>query len=113
MIEDTETKQSAKKMSWFRNPFGFMKGWFDLVRAISRNRLALVGLVIMLTIIVIAIAAEKIAPYDPNKQNLRQTLLPPAWMESGLKVVRDSSVLNLLKYSAGSFVKLPDSWRDY
>jgi Tfp pilus assembly protein PilX len=34
-------------------------------------------------------------------------------MESGLKVVRDGPTLNLLKYSAGSFVKLPDSWRDF
>jgi len=34
-------------------------------------------------------------------------------MDNGLKVVRDSSALNLLKYSAGSFVKLPDSWRDF
>ena len=48
-----------------------------LIRRFLRHRSAMVGLTILLILIVIAIAAPAIAPFDPNKQNLRQALAPP------------------------------------
>jgi peptide/nickel transport system permease protein len=55
-------------------------GW----RSFARNRLALVGLVIVLLLILMAIFASQLAPYDPSVGDLRTTrLLPPSgahWM---------------------------------
>ncbi len=48
-----------------------------LIRRFLRHRSAMVGLTILLILIVIAIAAPAIAPFDPLKQNLRQALAPP------------------------------------
>jgi len=48
-------------------------GWVRL----GRNRLGLVGAVIILTVVVIAIAAPVVAPYDPASQAFRR-LLPPS-----------------------------------
>ena len=37
----------------------------------------------------------------------------PLNLTGGINVARDDAVLNQLKYSAGTFAKLPDSWRDF
>ena len=47
----------------------FADAWLRL----KRNRLAMVGLVIILLLFVIAIFAPVIAPYDPNEQNLQES----------------------------------------
>ena len=47
----------------------FSDAWLRL----KRNRLAMVGLVIILLLFVIAIFAPVIAPYDPNEQNLQES----------------------------------------
>ena len=44
----------------------------------ARNRLTLVGAVIIGSMILIAILAPAIAPHDPIKQNIRQRLQPPS-----------------------------------
>lgn len=44
----------------------------------SRNKLAVIGLVIIVTIILLALLAPVIAPYDPAKQNLLHRLKPPS-----------------------------------
>jgi peptide/nickel transport system permease protein len=55
-------------------------GW----RSFARNRLALVGLAIVTLLILMAIFANQLAPYDPSVGDLRTTrLLPPSgahWM---------------------------------
>jgi peptide/nickel transport system permease protein len=63
--------------------FRLPKDFVDIYRAIFKNRLSLIGFIIMVIIIFCAIFADEIAPHDPIKQNLRMTLLPPAWMEGG------------------------------
>jgi len=52
-------------------------------RALQQNPLALLGLFIIVSLLVIAALAPWIAPYDPIAQNLSQRLLPPSaahWM---------------------------------
>ena len=43
--------------------------WEDAFRRLIRNRLALVGLVILSILVFIAILAPLVAPFDPNEQN--------------------------------------------
>jgi len=51
-------------------------GW----RAFARNRLALVGLAIVLALVLVAIFADLLAPYSAYTGDLRTTrLLPPSW----------------------------------
>jgi ABC-type dipeptide/oligopeptide/nickel transport system permease subunit len=51
----------------------FSDAWQRLVR----NRLAMVGLTIIVLLFLIAVFAPVIAPYEPNKQNLQESLTPP------------------------------------
>jgi dipeptide transport system permease protein len=53
--------------------------------AFSQNRGAVGGLIILLTIIVLAIFADWIAPYSAIEQFRGMTKLPPAWTEGGDK----------------------------
>ncbi|WP_353858478.1 nickel transporter permease [Azospirillum formosense] len=48
-------------------------GWL----AFSRNRLAMIGLGIVLLLVLMAALAPLLAPYDPYAQDLSQRLLPP------------------------------------
>jgi peptide/nickel transport system permease protein len=52
--------------------------WGDLWRAISRNRKALVGVVLMLVFVALAIFPGQIAPYD-GQAEIFQPALPPSW----------------------------------
>ncbi|HSJ53986.1 MAG TPA: ABC transporter permease [Anaerolineae bacterium] len=49
----------------------------DAWRRLKRNRLAMVGLVIIVVLFLVAILADVVAPYDPLKQNLRASHLTP------------------------------------
>jgi dipeptide transport system permease protein len=53
--------------------------------AFSQNRGAVGGLVILLTIIILAVFADWIAPYSAIEQFRGMTKLPPAWAEGGDK----------------------------
>lgn len=48
-------------------------------RAFTQNWLGVVGLIIVLTLIIMALFAPLIAPYDPLAQNLAQRLQPISW----------------------------------
>ncbi|MEN2984248.1 MAG: oligopeptide ABC transporter permease [Dictyoglomaceae bacterium] len=52
--------------------------WKIAWKRLAKNRLALVGLSIVLIIVIIAIFADYIAPYDPLKVDLSKHLLPPS-----------------------------------
>jgi peptide/nickel transport system permease protein len=41
------------------------------------------GIVLLSAIVLVAVFAPLIAPYDPNAQNLAQRLIPPVWHEGG------------------------------
>jgi peptide/nickel transport system permease protein len=49
----------------------------DMWRRYRRNKLAMVGLVIVTALIIIAVIQPLISPYDPYDQNLMNTLSPP------------------------------------
>ncbi len=49
-------------------------GWFGF----SRNRLAMVGLAIVLALVAVAVGADALAPYAPTVGDLSQRLLPPS-----------------------------------
>lgn len=48
-----------------------------------KDKLAIVGVIIMVMVIFSAIFAPQLAPYDPLQQDLRSTKQPPAWHEEG------------------------------
>jgi peptide/nickel transport system permease protein len=67
----SEQPASRRQAAWGRA----YSGW----RAFASNRLALLGLVIILALVLIAIFANFLAPYPPNIGDLRtQRLLPPS-----------------------------------
>ena len=53
--------------------------WQDVLRRLFRNKLALVGMVILLTFLLSALLAPQLAPYDPLKQELVRRREPPSW----------------------------------
>ena len=54
--------------------------WSELWRRLKRNKMAILGLIIILTIVVVACFAGVIADYDTQviKQNLAEKLQPPS-----------------------------------
>ena len=52
--------------------------WRRLLRVFFRRKLAVVGLVIILLMIIVAIFAPLIAPYDPYTTDLGNKLLHPS-----------------------------------
>ncbi|WP_169940278.1 ABC transporter permease subunit [Campylobacter sp. RM15925] len=51
----------------------------QLIKQFTKNYFAMFGLFIVLVLIVCAIFAPLIAPFDPNEQNLAMRLLPPIY----------------------------------
>ena len=49
----------------------------------SENTGAVIGLVTVVTIVLVAISADLIAPHAPTEQYREYFLLPPAWLEGG------------------------------
>ena len=61
-----------------RGPPASLRGCVrDFWRALRRNRLALIGGVIVACLAVLAIAAPLIAPWDPNRPDVKKILNPP------------------------------------
>ncbi len=56
----------------------------DLVRSLRRSRLALVGCIILALIVLVALAAPLLAPYNPERVDIRNRLKPPAWLDGGM-----------------------------
>lgn len=53
------------------------------VKAVLRNRLGLVAVAVLALMVLIAVFAPLIAPYDPGAQDLLVRLRPPAWTAAG------------------------------
>ncbi len=67
----TETPASRRQAAWGRT----YRSWL----LFRRNKLAMAGLVTVLVLIVLSLAAPLIAPYDPNAQDLADRLAAPFW----------------------------------
>ena len=52
-------------------------------RFLWRDRSGVIGLVLFLIVVIAAVFASQISPYDPLEQNLRDNKMPPAWSEGG------------------------------
>ncbi|MCA9863127.1 MAG: ABC transporter permease [Thermomicrobiales bacterium] len=52
--------------------------WRDAANRLRRDHAAVAGLVIILLLLIIAIVAPQITPYDPNDQSFRIKLKPPS-----------------------------------
>lgn len=46
---------------------------------------ALFGVLVLLALLLVALAAPMLAPHLPNEQDLMSTLLPPMWVEGGVR----------------------------
>ncbi|WP_275789019.1 ABC transporter permease subunit [Pararhizobium gei] len=60
-------------------PTGLSEFWFYF----SRNKGAVIGLVIFTIILVLAVFAPIVSPHNPSIQSRDGLLLPPGWMEGG------------------------------
>ncbi|ESQ01131.1 oligopeptide ABC transporter integral membrane protein [Streptomyces sp. GBA 94-10 4N24] len=54
-----------------------------ILRALLRNKLAVLALAVLALLLVAALFAPLIAPYDPNAQDLLIRLRPPVWQDGG------------------------------
>lgn len=54
-----------------------------LFKNLIRSRAAVIGLMVILSVFTIAIAAPLLSPYDPERIVLRDRLIPPVWSEGG------------------------------
>jgi peptide/nickel transport system permease protein len=52
-------------------------------RFLWRDRSGVIGLLMFLVVVIAAVFAPVVAPYDPLEQNLRDAKLPPAWYPEG------------------------------
>jgi ABC-type dipeptide/oligopeptide/nickel transport system permease subunit len=52
--------------------------WGRFARTFFRNKIAVVGLVIVITMLICAVFAPQLAPHNPNKNNVRDRLQPPS-----------------------------------
>lgn len=54
-----------------------------VLRTMVRNRMAVLGMVMLVMWLVLALGAPMMAPYDPSQQDLYNRLKPLAWNEEG------------------------------
>lgn len=52
--------------------------WWEVWRRLRRNKAALVGMSVVVLLVVVAILAPVLAPYDPNQTNMTQRLKGPS-----------------------------------
>ncbi|HEX5692700.1 MAG TPA: ABC transporter permease, partial [Roseiflexaceae bacterium] len=54
-----------------------------MLRLLVRDKAGLAGAILFALIVIVAITAPLLAPYDPTDQNLLDSKLPPAWQAEG------------------------------
>jgi peptide/nickel transport system permease protein len=83
MSTSLATSQQIDQKKPKRVEIPFFQQWRDIFLAVTRNRLALFGIITLTLIVLMAVFADQISPQNPTQQNLRLTLRPPAWYPSG------------------------------
>jgi peptide/nickel transport system permease protein len=58
---------------------GFTRMWRSMLRA----KTPILGMVILIIVLICAVGASTLSPYDPNQINIKVRLLPPAFAEGG------------------------------
>ncbi|NNJ12427.1 ABC transporter permease [Chloroflexales bacterium ZM16-3] len=54
--------------------------WADAMRRLTRNRAAMVGIIVVILYILVALFAPLLAPKNPVEQTARNSLRPPVWV---------------------------------
>jgi peptide/nickel transport system permease protein len=57
--------------------------WLAFLRRLGRRRTALVGLAVMVAVVLTALFAAVLSPFDPVEQNIGDRLRPPGWRDDG------------------------------
>ncbi len=67
------------------NEYVFLNPWQEFWKSYRQNKSAVAGLCVLVSLVLIAIFAPLLAPYDPTEQfrNLPQLPMPPVWAEGG------------------------------
>ncbi len=76
--------------------------WGDAWRRLRRNRLALMGLVIIILNILMALFADQLAPQDPSRQTLTATNAAPRWVIDMFP--------NMIAVDQGGYVPVSDAY---
>lgn len=93
--QSVATLDSDKKLSHGKSL------WRDSFERLARNRLAVVGLIVIILSILMAVFAPLVAPADPNDQSLLKTNSAPAWVIDIFPVMKPQGV-------EGGYVKVAD-----
>ena len=56
--------------------------WLNLLGRLARRRTALFGLVVVLVVVLTALTAPWLSPFDPLEQEVSQRLRPPGWHDT-------------------------------
>jgi ABC-type dipeptide/oligopeptide/nickel transport system permease subunit len=81
-IAKTETPPGAEPAA---GPTRTRAEWRRALRSLRKSRAALVGVLVLAVVVAVAVGAPWIAPHNPNEQVLERRLLPPAWIEGGVR----------------------------
>ncbi|MFA6222986.1 MAG: ABC transporter permease [Desulfomonilaceae bacterium] len=73
----------------------------DFVKRIRRNKMAMIGLIIVATLFCVAIFANQLAPYSPSKIDTSNILAPPTWNHVLGTDVLGRDVLSRIIHGAG------------
>lgn len=73
------TTDSVIETRW--NEWG--TGFGSILRELWRDKLAMIGLVVILAVVAVSLLAPVIAPYDPAEQSVLARLKPPVWYPNG------------------------------
>lgn len=76
-----EIAQPADSLLDVERTFGERVAYWG--RFLWRDRSGIIGLILFLVLVVAAVFAPLISPYDPLQQNLRDNKMPPAWSAEG------------------------------
>jgi oligopeptide transport system permease protein len=55
----------------------------DSIRRLTKNKMSMAGLAVIVVFMFVAVFADKLAPHNPLQIYSGQTYLPPSWMEGG------------------------------
>jgi peptide/nickel transport system permease protein len=78
-IKNTQTAATRANVRLAKQPSTARRIWHSL----SKSRLAMLGLILVSIILILAVLAPVVTPYDPEHVDIRNRLKPPAWMASG------------------------------
>jgi len=62
-------------------PAALSREWIGFTRRLARRRTALFGAIVVAIVVIVAVAAPLVSPFDPLVQDLENRLKPPGWQD--------------------------------